>query len=105
VSVRELLVRGGGAIVLRNVREPSEELRMPLGGDVRRPQRLALTRKAHQQRHVLKSDRHLAHGEVERVSLQPPVVSHLISEEKPKHLICSLGSTYTHMIDKTTAIS
>jgi hypothetical protein len=73
VSVRELLVWGGGAIVLRNVREPSEELRTPLGGDVHNPQRLAITRKAHQWRRVLKSDRHLADGEVERVGLRPLV--------------------------------
>jgi hypothetical protein len=48
VSVRELLVRGGGAIVPRNVRKLSEELCTPLSGDVRSPQRLALTRKSHQ---------------------------------------------------------
>jgi hypothetical protein len=47
VSVRELLVRGRGVIVLRNIREPSEEIRTLLGGDVRSPQRLALTMKAH----------------------------------------------------------
>jgi hypothetical protein len=74
MSVRELLVRGEGAIVPRNVREPSEELCTPLSGDVRSPQRLALTRKVHQQRHVLKSHRHLADGEVECVGLRPPVV-------------------------------
>jgi hypothetical protein len=74
VNVHELLVRGGGAIVPRNVHEPSEEHCTPLRGDVRRPQRLALTRKAHQQRRVLKSHRHLADGEVERVGLRPPVV-------------------------------
>jgi hypothetical protein len=74
VSVRELLVRGGRAIVLRNVHEPSEELCTPLSGDVRGPQRLALTRKAHQQRRVLKGHCHLADGEVERVGLRPPVV-------------------------------
>jgi hypothetical protein len=59
VSVRELLVWGGRAIVPRNVREPSEELRTPISGDVRGPQRLSLTRKAHQQRRVLKGHRHL----------------------------------------------
>jgi hypothetical protein len=47
---------------------------MPLDGDVRSPQRLTLTMKAHQQQRVLKSDRHLANSEVERVGLQPPVV-------------------------------
>jgi hypothetical protein len=67
VSVRELLVRGGRAIVPRNVREPSEELHTPISGDVRGPQRLALTRKAHQQLRVLKGHRHLADSEVERV--------------------------------------
>jgi hypothetical protein len=74
VSVRKLLVRGWGAIVPRNVREPNEELRTPLGGDVHSPQRLALTRKAHQQRRVLKSHRHLVDGEVKRVGLRPLVV-------------------------------
>jgi hypothetical protein len=49
MNVRELLVRGGGAIVPRNVRELSEELHTPLSGDVRRPQQLVLTSKAHQQ--------------------------------------------------------
>jgi hypothetical protein len=49
VSVRELLVRGGRAIVPRNVREPSKELLTLVSGDVCGPQRLALTRKAHQQ--------------------------------------------------------
>jgi hypothetical protein len=72
MRVRELLVLGGGAIVLRNIREPSEELRTPLSGDVRRPRWFTLTRKAHQQRRVLKSHRHLADGEVEHVGLQPP---------------------------------
>jgi hypothetical protein len=47
VHIRELLVRGGRAIVPRNVREPSEEFRMPVSGDVCGPQRLTLTRKAH----------------------------------------------------------
>jgi hypothetical protein len=74
VSVRELPVRGGGAIVPRNVGEPSEELCTPLRGDVRSPQRLTLTRKAHQQRRVLKSHRHLADGEVEHVGLRALVV-------------------------------
>jgi hypothetical protein len=76
VSVCGLLVQGGGkgAIVPRNVREPREELCTPLSGDVRSPQWLALTRKAHQQRRVLKSHCHLADGEVECVGLQPPVV-------------------------------
>jgi hypothetical protein len=74
VTVRELLVRGGRAIVLRNVSEPSEELRTPVSGDVLGPQRLALIRKAHQQRRVLKGHRHLTDGEVERVGLRPLVV-------------------------------
>jgi hypothetical protein len=74
VSVRELLVRGGRAIVPRNVCERSEELHTPVSGDVRGPQRLALTRKAHQQQRVLKGHRHLADGEVERVGLRPSVV-------------------------------
>ena len=74
MSVRELLVRDGGAIVPRNVREPTEKLCTPLSGDVRSPHRLALTRKAHQQGRVLKSHRQLADGEVERVGLRPPVV-------------------------------
>jgi hypothetical protein len=74
VSVRELLVQGGRIIVPRNVREPSEELHTPISGDVLGPQRLSLIRKAHQQRCVLKGHRHLADGEVERVSLQPLVV-------------------------------
>jgi hypothetical protein len=80
VSIRELLVRGGRAIVLRNVRESSEELRTPVSGDVRGPQRLALTRKAHQQRRVLKGHRHLADGEVERVGLRPPVAQKCVEE-------------------------
>jgi hypothetical protein len=80
VNVREILVWGGGVIVPRNIREPSEELRMPLSGDVRRPQRLALTRKAHQQRRVLKSRRHIADGEVELVGLQPLVVQKCAEE-------------------------
>jgi hypothetical protein len=74
VSIRELLVRGGRAIVPRNVRETSEELHTPVSGDVRSPQRLALTRKAHQQRRALKGHRHLADSEVEYVGLWPPVV-------------------------------
>jgi hypothetical protein len=74
MSVCELLVWGGHAIVPRNVCEPSEGLRTPISGDVRGPQRLALTRKAHQQRRVLKGHCHLADGEVERVGLRPPVV-------------------------------
>jgi hypothetical protein len=74
VNIRELLVRGGHAIVLRNVRERSEELHTPVRGDVRGPQRLALTRKVHQQQRVLKGLRHIADGEVERVGLRPPVV-------------------------------
>jgi hypothetical protein len=37
VSVRKLLVRGGDAIVLRNVRKLREELCTPLSGDVRSP--------------------------------------------------------------------
>jgi hypothetical protein len=80
VSVRELLVRGGRATVPRNVREPSEELRTPLSGDVCGPQWLALTRKAHQQRCVLKGHRHLADGEVERVGLRPLVVQKRAAE-------------------------
>jgi hypothetical protein len=74
VSVRELLVQGGRAIVPKNDRELSEELRTTVSKDVRGPQRLALTRKAHQQRHVLKGHHHLADDEVERVGLRPPVV-------------------------------
>jgi hypothetical protein len=74
VRVRELLVRGGRAIVPRNVHEPSEELRTSVSGDVRGPQRLALIRKAHHQRRVLKGHRHIADSEVERVGLRPPVV-------------------------------
>jgi hypothetical protein len=74
VSVRELLARSGGTIVLRNVRELREELNMPLVRDVHSPHRLTHTRKAHQQGRVLKSRRNLADGEVERVGLWPPVV-------------------------------
>jgi hypothetical protein len=74
VNVRELRVRGGRAIIPRNVREPSEELRTPVSGDACGPQRLALTRKAHQQRRALKGHRHLPDGEVERVGLRPLVV-------------------------------
>jgi hypothetical protein len=48
VNVHELLVQGGRVIVPRNVRELSEELRTAVSGDVRDPQGLALTRKAHQ---------------------------------------------------------
>ena len=88
MSVRELLVRGGSAIVPRNVREPSEKLRTPLSGDVRSPQRLALTRKAHQQRRVLKSHRHLADGEVKRVGLRPPVVQKRAEEGEVKLEAC-----------------
>jgi hypothetical protein len=80
VSIRELLVRGGGVIVLRNVREPSEELSTPLVGDVHSPQWLARTRKAHKQGRVLKSQRHLADGEVERVRLWPPLVQKCAEE-------------------------
>jgi hypothetical protein len=80
VSVRELLVRSGRTIIPRNVREPSEELRTPVSGDVRGPQRLALTRKAHQQQRVLEGHRHLTDGEVECVGLRPSVV-HKRAEE------------------------
>jgi hypothetical protein len=80
VSIRELLVRGGGAIVPRNAREWSEELCMPPIRDVRSPQRLTLTRKAHQHRRVLESHCHLADGEVERVGLQPLVVQKRVEE-------------------------
>jgi hypothetical protein len=72
VNVRVLLVRS--VIVPRNVRELSEELCMPISGDVRSSQRFTLIRKAHQQRRVLKSHCHLADGEVEHVGLRPPVV-------------------------------
>jgi hypothetical protein len=74
VSIRELLVRGGRVIVLRNARESSEELCTPVSGDVLGSQRLAPIRKTHQQRRNLKGHRHLANGEVERVGLRPPVV-------------------------------
>jgi hypothetical protein len=70
VSVRELLVRGGGTIVPRDVREPSKELNTPVvGRDVYNPHRLALIKKAHQQGRVLNSQRQLANSEVERVGL------------------------------------
>jgi hypothetical protein len=74
VSIRELLVRGGGAILPRNVRESSKELSNTLVGDVHSSQRLARTRKSHQQGRVLKSHRHLADGKVEHVRLRPPVI-------------------------------
>jgi hypothetical protein len=75
LSVLERLERRGGVTVPRNVREPSEELLMPsVGRDVHSPHRLTLTRKAHQEGRVLKSQRQLADGEVERVGLGPPVV-------------------------------
>jgi hypothetical protein len=97
VSVRELLVRGGGAIVLRNVREPSEELCTPLKGDVRSPQRLALTRKAHQQRRVLKSHCHLADGEVERVGLRPLVVQKSSEEGEVELKVCHVILLRNHV--------
>jgi hypothetical protein len=75
VSVHKRLVRHGGAIVWRNVREPSEELVTPSAGrDVHNPHHLALTRKAHQQGCVLKSWRQFADSEVERVGLGPSMV-------------------------------
>jgi hypothetical protein len=48
---------------------------MPLVVDVHSPQQLARTRKTHEQGRVLKSQRHLADGEVERVRLRPLVLS------------------------------
>jgi hypothetical protein len=98
VSVRELLVRGGHAIVPRNVRESNEELRTPVSGDVRGPQRLALTRKAHQQRRVLKGQRHLTHGEVEHVGLRPPVVQKRAEEGEVILEVCHAILTKNHII-------
>jgi hypothetical protein len=88
VNIRELLVLGRGTIFPRNIREASEELRMPLSGDVRRPQRLVLTRKAHQQWRILKSHRHLADGEVERVGLRPLVVQKRVEEGEVELEVC-----------------
>jgi hypothetical protein len=53
---------------------------MPVSGDVLGAQRLALTRKARQQRRVLKGHRHLADGEMERVGLRPLVVQERAEE-------------------------
>jgi hypothetical protein len=97
VSVRKLLVWGRGAIIPRNVREPSEEHRTPLGGDVHSPQRLALTRKAHQQQRFLKSHRHLTDAEVKRVGLRPPVVQKHTEEGEVKLEVCHAILSRNHV--------
>jgi hypothetical protein len=69
VGVGEGYVQGWRAIAPRNVREPSKEVGVPCRGDVDRPYRLASTRQSSQHRDVLQTERHLAEGEVECVSL------------------------------------
>jgi hypothetical protein len=46
------------------------------------------TRKPHQQRRVLKSHRHLAESEVERVGLRPPVVQKHAEEGEVEPEVC-----------------
>jgi hypothetical protein len=85
-------------IVPRNVHELSEEVIMPsLSRDVHSLHRLAFTRKAHQQRRLLKSRHQLADGEVERVGLGPPVIQKrmetsdaILLRYKSSHAVCSL---------------
>jgi hypothetical protein len=69
VGVGEGHARRWRAIVLSNVREPSKEVSAARHRDVDRPYHLASTRQSSQHRRVLQTERRLADGEVERVSL------------------------------------
>ena len=68
------ILAGLAARSFRTTGEAIKDLIAPRGGDLNRLHCLARTGSPKQEGHVLESDRHLSHGEVERVRLGPPPV-------------------------------